>query len=285
MGNIKTGLVLEGGAMRGMFTAGVLDVFIENGIDFDGLIGVSAGACFGCSYQSGQHGRTFRYNVKYCRDKRYCSFRNLILTGDMYGKKFCYYDLPEKLDVFDKEAFNNSRMKFYIVATDVETGKPVYRSFDKAEGDFTEFMRASASMPFVSRIVKVGGKKLLDGGISDSIPLEYFEKEGYNRNIVVTTRELGYTKEKNPLSPIAPLVYARYPNMAKAIAERHIMYNRQLEYIAEREKNGSVLVIRPEKPLELKHAEHDEEKLRVAYESGRAVAEKRLCEIKKFLGI
>ncbi len=280
---MKKGLILEGGAMRGLFTAGILDVFLENKIKFDGLVGVSAGAVFGCNYKSGQTGRTLRYNLKYCRDKRYCSFRNLLLTGDMYAKKFCYYDIPEKLDVFDKEAYNNNPMKFYAVATDVETGKPVYKSFDKADGDFTEFLRASASMPFVSRVVETSGYKMLDGGISDSVPLEFFEKEGYNRNVVITTREKGYVKEKNPLSWLGGIMLRKYPNMRKAIETRHEMYNKQMKYIEEREKTGEVLVLRPEMPLELKHAEHDSIKLQIAYDTGRELALKKLPEIKKFL--
>lgn len=280
---MKKGLVLEGGAMRGLFTAGVLDVFLENGIKFDGAVGVSAGAVFGCNYKSKQIGRTLRYNIKYCRDKRYCSFLSLLFTGNMYGRKFCYYDIPEKLDVFDNQAYNSNPMKFYVVATDVETGKPVYRSFDRAEGDFIEFMRASASMPFVSGIVKVGGKKLLDGGISDSIPLRFFESEGFDRNIVITTREKGYIKEKNPLTGLSKIMYRKYPNMINAIATRHEMYNLQTSYIQERENSGQVLVIRPETPLELKHAEHNATKLRAAYNEGRRIAEKRLSEVRAFL--
>ena len=282
---MKKGLILEGGAMRGLFTAGILDVFLENGIEFDGLVGVSAGAVFGCSYKSGQIGRTLRYNLKYCRDKRYCSFRSLIFTGDIYGKQFCYYDLPEKLDIFDKESYNASPVKFYAVATDIETGKPVYRRFDRADGDFTEFLRASASMPFVSRPVEIGSLKLLDGGISDSIPLDFFEKEGYDRNIVITTREPGYIKKKNPLSPLAKLTMRKYPEMIRAIAERHNMYNKQTEYLREKEKSGEVLVLSPESPLELKHAEHNPKKLQYAYDTGRALALKKLPEIKKFLGL
>lgn len=280
---MKKGLILEGGAMRGLFTAGILDVFMENNIEFDGLVGVSAGAVFGCNYKSGQIGRTLRYNLKYCRDRRYCSFWNILLHGDMYPKKFCYHDIPEVLDVFDKDAFNKNPMKFYVVATDVETGKPVYRCFQKAEGDYLEFMRASASMPFVSRIVEAYGHKMLDGGISDSVPLEFFEKEGYDRNIVITTREAGYTKEKNPLSGLGHLVYRKYPNMVKAIETRHEMYNAQMKYLAQRESSGEVLVIRPETPLDLKHAEHDRAKLQKAYDYGREIALKVLPKVKKFL--
>jgi len=280
---MKKGLILEGGAMRGLFTAGILDVFLENDIEFDGLAGVSAGAVFGCNYKSKQIGRTLRYNLKYCRDKRYCSFRNLIFTGDMYGKQFCYSEIPEKLDIFDKEAFNSHPMKFYVVATDVVTGKPVYKCFDKVEDDFLEFMRASASMPFVSRIVETSGHKLLDGGISDSIPLEFMERQGYDRNIVITTREKDYVKEKNPLSWLGHITYRKYPNMIKAIEERHIMYKKQTEYLAKREESGDVLVIRPKKPLELKHAEHDPEKLQAAYDIGRELGLEKLEDVKRFL--
>ena len=280
---MKKGLILEGGAMRGLFTAGILDVFMENKIEFDGLIGVSAGAVFGCNYKSGQIGRTLRYNLKYCRDRRYCSFWNIIRYGDMYPKKFCYHDIPEVLDVFDKDAFNSNPMKFYVVATDVESGKPVYKCFDRTEGEYLEFMRASASMPFISRVVKAYGYKMLDGGISDSIPLEFFEKEGYDRNIVITTREKGYVKEKNPLSWLGHIMLRKYPNMIKAIYDRHIMYNNQTKYIEERENSGAVLVIRPEKPLELKHAEHDPAKLQKAYDYGREIALKVLPQVKRFL--
>lgn len=282
---MKKGLILEGGAMRGLFTAGILDVFLENNIEFDGLIGVSAGAVFGCNYKSKQIGRTLRYNLKYCRDKRYCSIRSLLFTGDMYGRQFCYYDIPEKLDIFDKETYNSNPMKFYAVATDVETGKPVYKSFDNCDGEFIEFLRASASMPFVSRIVKACGHKMLDGGISDSVPLEFFEKEGYDRNIVITTREVGYVKEKNPLSQLGHGVYRKYPNMIKAIETRHEMYNNQMKYLEEREKTGEVLIIRPEAPLDLKHAEHDPIKLQKAYDTGRELGTRRLSAVKEFLGI
>ena len=172
----KHGLVLEGGAMRGMFTAGVLDVFMENNINFDGVIGVSAGATFGCNYISRQIGRTVRYNKKYCKDPRYCSFRSLITTGDLYGTDFCYNKIPNELDPFDNDTFRKSDIDFYIVATDIETGKPIYKKYDVDDPDCLLWMRASASMPLASRIVEAGSKKLLDGGMSDSIPVKEFEK-------------------------------------------------------------------------------------------------------------
>ena len=169
---MKKGLIMEGGAMRGMFTAGVIDVLMENKIIFDGAIGVSAGAAFGSNIKSGQIGRAIRYNLKYCRDKRYCSLYSLFKTGNLYGADFCYRILPTKLDIFDTKSFNKNPMEFYAVCTDVLTGKPVYKKIDAMEENYLEWFRASASMPLVSEIVKIGDLSLLDGGISDSVPLQ-----------------------------------------------------------------------------------------------------------------
>ena len=189
---MKIGLVLEGGAMRGMYTAGVLDVLMENEITVDGAIGVSAGACFGCNYKSRQIGRSIRYNLKYCRDPRYISIRSLLFSGDIYNAKFCYEELPVHLDPFDVEAYQKNPTEFYVVATDVNTGKAVYQRLDKGDGDDIQWIRASASMPLVSRIVKIGEQELLDGGIADSIPFEWFVANGYEKNIVVLTQPKGY---------------------------------------------------------------------------------------------
>ena len=161
---MKYGLVMEGGAMRGIFSAGVMDVLMENGVDFDGLIGVSAGACFGCNYKSKQSGRVIRYNLRFCRDKRYCSFHSLITTGDMFGAEFCYDTIPNKLDLFDSETYINNPMKFYVNATDIESGKPVYHCLETVEPDELKWIRASASMPMAARIVNIDGRKFLDGG-------------------------------------------------------------------------------------------------------------------------
>ncbi len=281
---VKTGLVLEGGAMRGMFTAGVLDIFMENGIEFDGAVGVSAGAAFGCSYKSRQIGRSIRYNIRFCRDKRYCSVRSLLTTGDMYGAQFCYHDIPEKYDIFDIEAYKKNPMEFYVVCTDVVTGKAFYKKCDSFEGENIEYMRASASMPLVSRIVEVHGKKLLDGGIADSVPLKFFEGAGYDKNVVILTREKGYIKGKNSLMPIVKRVFAKYPDFIRTMQERHEVYNDTLKYIREKEARGELIVICPSKALELKRSEHDAVKLMGAYYEGRNEAVKRLSEIKDFLG-
>ncbi len=280
---MKTGLILEGGAMRGLFTAGVTDVMMENGVKFDGMIGVSAGAAFGCNYKSGQIGRAFRYNTKYCRDKRYCSIRSLIKTGDLYGADFCYHELPQKLDIFDTEAFEKNPMEFYVVCTDADTGEPVYKKCERADYECLEWMRASASMPIASKVVKVGGYRLLDGGLSDSVPVEFFESIGYDRNIVVLTQPADYFKKKSPFLPFLRYLMKDAPGAAKALLNRHEDYNRTMEYIKQREDEGNLLVIRPPNKLKPGKIEHNPQKLKDAYNAGREEATKRIAEIKEFL--
>ena len=278
----KIGLVMEGGAMRGLFSAGVADVLIEEGIVFDGLVGVSAGACFGCNVKSGQTGRTVRYNMKYCRDKRYCSFSNLLKTGDMFGVDFCYRQIPFELDPFDMEAFKKNPMEFYVVCTDVKSGKPLYKKCENADENDLLYFRASASMPLVSRVVDTPDGKLLDGGISDSIPLEFFENSGYTKNIVILTQHRGYKKKKNKMMPLIRWNLRKYPEMIKATRDRHILYNRQTEYVFEAERQGRALVIAPPEKLPVGRIEHDPENLKKVYEIGRRVAKERLSEIIEF---
>lgn len=280
---MKTGLVLEGGAMRGMFTAGVCDVLMENGIDFDGCVGVSAGAAFGCNFKSKQIGRVIRYNTKYCKDKRYCSVRSLIKTGDIFGAEFCYHTIPDKLDKFDIETYNNSNIEFYVVCTDVYTGKPVYQLCNKVTDDTYEWFRASASMPMVSKPVKVGGRTMLDGGMSDSIPLEFMVNKGFEKNVVILTQPRDYTKEKASAMGLMRFSLRKYPNMIKCIENRHEMYNKQREYVFEQEKLGSAFIICPEEKLPIGRIEHDVEVLKKVYNIGRVVAEKNLNKLKEFL--
>ena len=278
-----TGLVLEGGAMRGLFTAGVLDVMMETGIVLDGAIGVSAGAVFGCNYQSGQAGRTLRYNLRFCREWRYCSIRSLVLTGDLYGAKFCYYTLPLELDLFDYEAYAANPHPFYVVCTDAETGEAVYRLCKRADGDDREWFRASASMPLASRVVEVNGRKLLDGGIADSVPIRYFESIGYDRNVVVLTQPEGFVKKPSRGQKLVNLLLRKYPQMAHTLSRRHEVYNETSDYIAQREKEGAAFVIRPPKALEMSRTEHDPVRLCAAYNMGREEALRRLDELKAFL--
>lgn len=280
---MKTGLVLEGGAMRGMFTAGILDVLMEQNIDVDGVIGVSAGATFGCNYKSRQIGRTLRYNMKYCNDPRYCSFRSLVKTGDLFGADFCYRVIPTELDVFDNDTYEASPVEFHIVTTDVTTGEPVYYKCDKFDSEDLEWLRASASMPLASRIVEAGGRKMLDGGISDSIPLEYFQTIGYEKNIVVLTQPRSYVKKENKLLPVMKLALKQYPKLIETMKNRHINYNSTLEYIRTEEQKGSVLVLCPKEKLPIGRIEHNPDNLKVVYDLGREVALEQLEQIKKFL--
>lgn len=281
--NKKTGLVLEGGAMRGIFTAGVTDIMMENGIDFDGVIGVSAGAAFGCNYKSKQNGRAIRYNLKFCNDKRFCSLQSLIKTGDMFGAEFCYHELPSKYDVFDTKTFEENPQEFYVVCTDVITGKPVYKRLDKAEYNDLEWIRASASMPLASRIVEIDGYKLLDGGISDSIPLAYFQKIGYEKCVVILTQPKGYIKTPSKSIYAAKLMLRKYPELLKTLENRPEVYNKQVKYIRNEEKKGNVFVIAPEEKLPVNRVEHDADKLRAVYENGRKIGKNRLNDLKAFL--
>lgn len=283
MSNIKTGLIMEGGAMRGMFTAGVTDVLLEAGITFDGAIGVSAGATFGCNFKSKQIGRAVRYNKIYMKDKRYCSISSLIKTGDLFNVKFCYDTLPNELDVFDYDMFRKNPMEFWVVATDCETGLPVYKEMNSCEGFELDWIRASASMPLVSRVVEVEGKKLLDGGIADSIPLEYFESLGYNKNIVVLTQPREYRKEPNKLMKLMEIVLKQYPKLLETMRNRYIVYNQEKDYVFQKADRNEVLVIYPEKPLGISRTEKDPDALQRCYDAGRLAAKTRLQEIKDYL--
>lgn len=280
---MKKGLVLEGGAMRGMFTCGVIDVMMENEIAFDGLSGVSAGAIFGCNYKSKQIGRGVRYNKKYGRDPRYGSFWSLLTTGDYYGEKFCYHDIMDTLDPIDKKTFEENNIDFFIVATDIENAIPRYYNCKTIDEKSITWIRASASMPLVSNIVNIDGYKLLDGGITDSIPYKVMEENNYDRNVIVLTQDYNFVKKQTSLLPVIKILLHKYPKLVEAMKNRHIMYNKQIEDIKEKEKDGKVLVIRPSAPLNIKRTENNPNELERVYQIGRSVASKRLDEIKAFL--
>lgn len=270
--------------MRGMFTAGVLDVMMENGIQVDGAIGVSAGAVFGCNFKSGQIGRVIRYNKQFCNDPRYVSVRSLIFTGDLYNERFCYERVPRRLDVFDTEAFVNSPMEFYAVATDVDTGKAVYhRCTDGGEEDI-RWLQASASMPMVSRVVRIGEHGYLDGGVADSIPVKAFEEMGYRHNIIVLTQPLDFVKPRNSALPLIRIAMRKYPRIVQDMELRHLRYNRTTRYVRDLEERGKALVIRPPEALNISQVEHDPAELQRVYDMGRAEAERRLAEIRSFVG-
>lgn len=283
MYKLKKGLILEGGAMRGMFTAGVIDVMMENGIDFDGVIGVSAGAAFGCNYKSKQVGRVIRYNMKYCADRRYSGIGSLIKTGNIFSTDFAYGEVPLKFDVFDFETYQSNPMDFYVVCTDIETGKAVYHNYGGKDDHCFDWIRASASMPIVSQIVDIDGRKLLDGGIVDSIPVKYFEELGYRKNVVVLTQPENYQKKKNRLMPLIRLKYRRYPKLVETMANRHLVYNAALDYIKDRERQGALFVIRPKEKLKIGKVEKNPDKLKEVYDIGRETAAAQIQAIKDFL--
>lgn len=278
---MKKGLVLEGGALRELFSAGVIDVMMENHIRVDGLVGVSAGAAFGCNYKSEQPGRAIRYNKKFAHDWRYCSLRSLITTGDLFGGHFCYHVLPTRLDIFDTATFDRNPMEFYVVCTDVITGRPEYKLLMEHGYESYEWIRASASMPLAAKVVKIGDKKLLDGGISDSIPLLFLQQQGYDRNVVVLTQPEGYIKKPNRLLPLMRWQLRRYPRFLAAVEQRHVMYNEQLTYVRAEEQKGNIVVIRPARKLSIDHVSHDPNEMENVYQQGRQAALEKLPAILK----
>ena len=267
--------------MRGIYTAGVLDVFMENGIEFDGLIGVSAGAIHGCSYLSGQKGRSIRYYEKYCNDPRFMSIKSWLKTGDVAEVEFCYHELPDKLDVYDHEAFLKNKTPYFVTCSNVETGEAEYLQVTDMRGQI-DLVRASASLPYFSRIVEVWDKKYLDGGAADSIPLRAFQNMGYIRNVVVLTRDAAYRK-KSELNFLPDLVYRKYPKFAEVLKRRHEIYNETVEFIREEEQKGSVFVIRPSVALDIGRMESDPAKIRQTYDIGRSGAEKLIGKLKNWL--
>lgn len=280
---MKIGLVLEGGGMRGLFTAGVIDVMMEAGIVYDGIIGVSAGACFGCNYKSHQPGRVLRYNMRFCKDSRYMGWRTLLRTGDLVGAEFAYHELPLKLDVFDVKRYESDPAIFYIVTTDVHTGEPVYYNMEKINYDSLEWLRASASMPIVSRPVKVDdGRMMLDGGISDSIPLKYFNEIGYQRNVVILTQPRHYLKKPAVMWPFKLFLH-RYPKIIEAMARRHHMYNEQLQYVASQVEGGNAFVICPDDILPVGRVDSDRGKMQRVYDMGRKACLELLPQLQLFL--
>ena len=267
MGHLKTGLVLEGGAMRGMFTAGVLDVFMEHGVHFDGVMGVSAGAVFGPNFLSGQIGRVIRYNKRYNGDRDYMGLKPLLSTGNIVNTKYAYGTVPMLLDPFDDEAFRASGVPFYAVLTNLRTGKPEYKQIHSVLAEM-DVLRASASLPFASTPVELNGEKYLDGGVADSIPFAAMRRMGYDRLAVILTRDKSYRKK--PMNPALIRVrYVRYPEFCKRLQERAEAYNRSVDALNLLEKRGEVFVIRPDQPIGIKRIETDPDKLQSVYDLGR----------------
>lgn len=277
----KVGLVLEGGAMRGMFTVGVLDIMMEEQIHYDGIMGVSAGALFGVNYLSGQKGRALRYNKKYNQNKDYMGMRSLFKTGNFVNTELAYRIVPRHLDKFDDEAFMASGVPFYAVVTEMKTGQPEYIQVESVFKQM-DVLRASGSMPFVSQPVLLNGKYYLDGGVSDSIPYEKMLEMGYEKLVVVLTRDLSY--RKSPMSKLPIQMYYKYPEFKKQMQKRHDNYNQSVEKLLQLEKEGRIFVIRPNEPLTIQRTERDPEKLQQVYDLGTAAAKEQLEALKSYLG-
>lgn len=278
---MKVGLVLEGGGLRGIFTAGVLDVLLDENIHIDGAIGVSAGALFGINFPSKQKGRALRYNKKYAKDKRYMGIHSLLTTGNIVNRDFAYYELPTTLDPFDQKAFEQSGMDFWVTVTNVETGEPEYIKITNAFEQMEAF-RATSSMPIVSKIVEIEGKKYLDGGVSDSIPVQKFIEMGYDKIIVVLTRPLEYRKKPSSMC-LFKLFYRKYPKLVERWANRYSEYNQAVEQVIQLNEKQQIFVIRPSKTLKIGRLEKDVNKIQAMYDLGVEDAKNALVRLKSYL--
>lgn len=280
---MKTGLVLEGGAMRGMYTAGVLDTFLEGGIRVDAVVGVSAGALFGVNYLSGQKGRVIRYNKRFNADKNYMGLRPLLREGNLISTHYAYERVPRELDPFDDEAFQASGIPFYAVVTNTATGEPEYIRIRSAFAQM-DVLRASGSMPFVSRPVKIDAREYLDGGIGDSIPFQWMRRQGYEKLVVVLTQDKTYRKTPMPRLPLM-LLQRRQPQIARQLQHRHETYNQALDELTQWEKEGKAFVLRPSQPIQIHRTERDPGKLQQVYDLGVKDCRKALPQLRKYMNV
>lgn len=278
----KIGLILEGGGMRGIYTAGVLDFFIDKNIEVDLVIGVSAGGCHAASYLSKQYKRAYHTNIDYLDNKEYISFRNLIKTGSIFGMDLMFNKIPNELYLYDHDAFSKSKSKFTVVTTNCETGKAEYITLTDMKKDIM-YLQASCSIPMFANIVEIDGYKLVDGGVADSIPIEYAIKEGCKKNIVILTRDKTYRKNKVKFSSLIRRKYKKYPNLVKSIENRHLNYNKSLDLVKELEDKGDALVIRPKSPVKVSQIEKDVDKLTKLYNEGYNDAKESYEKIIEFI--
>ena len=280
---MKVGLVLEGGALRGIYTAGVLDVLLKNNVKVDKIIGVSAGALFGVNYKSNQPGRALRYNKKYCNNKNYMSFYSFFTTGNIVNREFCFDKLVNELDPFDYETYSNNNIDFYATITNLETGKAEYNLIKDIRNEKdSEYLRASGSMPFVSRIVEVDGKKYLDGAIADSIPVDKMLTMSVDKIIVVPTRPID-CRRRNQAAIFNKLEYKKDPKFVDKLSNRYKMYNKEVERIIDLENQGKVFVIRPSRFVNIKRLEKNPEIIQEMYDLGVSDTKSKLKELKKYL--
>lgn len=268
--------------MRGMYTCGIMDVLLENGVRFDGAAGISAGATFGCNYKSKQPGRVLRYSLKYSGYWRYAGLRSWFVTGDLYNAKFCYHDITEILDEFDWETYKANPMEFYVGAFDVEEGKVYYHKCIDEKDTFI-WIRASASLPLVAKVVETDGHKLLDGGIVDPVPYDFMAEQGYNRNVVILTQPREFRKQPDKTLPLLRTFLSRYPKVIAGVERRHDRYNQLIEHIRKKEEEGEALIICPDESLSIGRTESDPAQLQRVYDIGREAGVKALPLVRKFL--
>ena len=278
----QAGLVLEGGGMKGVYSSGVLEFFLDKGIEFSSCYGVSAGACSLCSFLSKQKGRAYHVTVDYLEDKNYCSVYSLLKTGDLFGADMCYYQIPEKLYPYDYETFDSYQGNFYSVVTNIETGEPEYIPIKDLKVDI-EAIRASASLPLVSRNVSINGKLYLDGGISDAIPLKRAMQDGNQKNVVIMTKETGYRRKPSSMLSLTRMRYKKYPKVYELMKERHTVYNETLDFIEEQVAAGNTFLIRPKTKSDVGRIEKDKEKLTALYEQGYQDASECYEDLIRFL--
>lgn len=282
----NTAIVVEGGGLRGSYSGGILDILADKEIKFGGAVGTSAGAIHLCSFLSGQIGRNFRVDTIHSKSPRYMSLRNLLFTGDYFAFDYCYKQIPYKIDPFEFDKFTEQcqETEFHVCITDVETGLAEYpRITDYRNEDEMNYIRASASMPILSKIVEIHGKKFLDGGVADSIPFEQMFKKGFERAVVILTRPLGYRKKINKALPLVKLAYRHYPKFVEAVATRHIRYNQALDKLAQLEAEGKVFIFRPSRLIKISDIESNKKKIANLYELGKEDAHTKMPELLKFL--
>ena len=275
-------LILEGGGMRGVYTAGVLDFFLDVNLEFKTVIGVSAGACNACSYISKQKGRNYHINTDYLKNPEYLSFRNLLTKKSAFGMDFIFDDIPNKLNKFDYNAFHNSKSKLIAVSSNIESGLPLYYPINDMVNDI-DYIKASISIPLLAKIVEVDSHKLLDGGICDSIPIAYAQSLGYEKSVVILTRDPLYRKGKNKLMPLIKSVYKEYPNFVKAVETRHMNYNNSLNLISLLKHQKKVFVIQPKKEVQISQLEKNKDKLTDLYKQGYQDAKDAYEDLVSFL--
>lgn len=278
----QAGLVLEGGGMKGTYTAGVLDYFLEQGIEFSSCYGVSAGAIQMSSFIAGQKGRGLRTTVDYVGDKNYCSFYSLLTTGDFFNADFCYRKIPDELDPVDNETFMKYQGKAYAVLTNIITGKPEYYQLKDLSKDIIA-IRASSSLPLLARNVIIDGVPYLDGGISDSVPIRKSIADGNQKNVVVLTKEEGFVRKPSSHTKLIKLLYRKYPKVAENMAKRHTEYNEMMQFLEAEQKAGRVFVIRPKEELAVGRIEKDKEKLHAVYKIGYEDAKRLFPDMETYL--